>query len=1767
MLPAPFRTVVRSLLSNSRFAGLLLFLAVCAAPEAVHAQTVTKTNLLTNIDVKYGDTLYGAMLASDGNYYATSIAAEFMPLEPVCPDGNECSYIYKIAPDGTTTIFHTFEVDESTATNVEGSDPNPIIQGTDGNFYGSNKTGGSGGQGTIFKITPAGVLTVLYTFPLDIKTNNPYNGAQPSPIIQGKDGNFYGTTLFGGPSASDTFVLGTVFSMTPAGNVTTIYAFPSGGPGDNANPYGADPEALVQGADGLLYGTTQYSPYPVNGSLVGAPIGLGTIFSIATDGTGITTLHEFAPDGSEGSTPYGPLVQGADGSFYGATGIATVTNGPTLTGGVFKVSPGGNFQVVYHFTGGADGQGPDRNLTLAGDGNLYGTAVYGGNPANCPYIKGCGVIFQLSPTGAEKTIYSFLGGDDGGVPSGPLVPTNDGGFFGTTEGSYIGQTSGFGTAYKLAFDPALPAVIQIILTDPSNGQVVTSVAPNTKVKLSWKVLNAFSSTMQLCHASVQGSVSDPSWTGVPTGTFAGGVLSGSVTVTPTTSASYTYALTCGGTESGFSTLTAENLDAIVTTTLPDATVGDAYTDTVVATGGTPPYTWTSIGAPLPAGVTLSPSTGVLSGLPKQFGNYAITLQAADRATPPAVATATLPLTVQSGLQITTTLLKKGAMGTAYKQTLKATGGTQPYAWSVTSGTLPDGITLDAATGLLSGIPKKIQKQTIVFQVADSETTKATKTATLILNVVEPQSIASVEFTQGIQQYQSLDDLKATLTANGEPPAAIIAGRPTVMRVYFSPVTKAATVKLAATGAPTDTKTLSLQPNCQPQDQRSHTNGCPSMDFYFTPVAGSTVTTLTLTDADGATLETETLTYTVRAATKLVMKALSVCDTNNGPAHPLCGDNDKVVGNTSGIRKLLPESTITAVVIPTKVMQSSLAKATYGFIDASLVKVAKLYTPADRHADAVGGMHTNYVGVYDITYTPLDGAVASLPGNALMMPNTFTVFGTELFNQIIAHESGHTLNLHHTNTALPLYTTQSFPSCWSPAGDDTTYWKFPDNYIQSTDGQEWGFDLTTNGVVDPMKNFDVMGYCAPAWISPINYDKGIGVTSSSVTAQALRNHSFVAKPKEEREDAPVVPPLTQGSYWQIAGTITSNGATLDPIFATDMQGTTDAGSGTYAIQARDSSGQPLFTRNFTPTTLTGDAVSGALVPENSIFSEWIPVTPGTASIVVSDATGNRLSTTSINGVGPTVTITSPASGTGQQTISWTAQEPGITTFTSQVYYSADNGTTWTELGETTDSSSPINFTTLPGSAGALLRVYVSDGANTGSATSSAFAVPKNVPSSVVIYTPVEGLVQPAANVVFFDGSAYDADDGALTGSALSWSSDVQGVLGTGEQLVLALKPGKHVITLTATDSDGNAITATTTITLAGAPPTLTLTTDQGSTNCLAATIAANAGAEGAALTQVQYSADGGATYTSIALNTLPYTFTVPGSGSINLVARAQDASGQTAAESEQVSQGGGCGAAALTVAAGAGQSIAVGQKFSTPLKVVLTDGSGKAISGVAVSFAAPASGASATLSASTVTTGSDGSASVTATANQTPGSYSVTASTPSVASTAIFALTNATPIAPDFHVAAAAGALTVTRGSSVTDSIILTTAGGFSGIVNLSCTGLPEGATCSFSPASVTPKGATVSSTLTISTAKTSARLDSPFDQHTGEKVLACFLFGAWLLRGKRSRLTGLLSLGIAAILLTSVTGCGSSSSSKSTITIVAKSAAVQHTTTLTLTIR
>jgi uncharacterized repeat protein (TIGR03803 family) len=411
---------VRQALTQLKRAFVILLL-VCAGPAIANAQTFT--SLLSFNGANGAFPQASLVRGADGNFYSTTpygggtngeggcgnvfeLSASGKPTTVYdfdCTDGEQPysgvirgrdgnfygvtafggsngkgGTIFEVTVRGKLTTLYNFCSQPNCS---DGSTPYAeLMQAFDGDFYGTTSAGGVNGTGTVFKITPEGKLTTLYSF---CSKTNCEDGSTPfAGLMQGFDGNFYGTTAMGGTNNQ-----GTVFEITPSGKLTTLHNFCSAANcADGATPYAA----LMLASNGRFYGTT-YS---------GGTYDKGTIFKITPAGR-LTTLHSF--NGRDGASPYiASLVEGVDGNFYGTTytGGANTTYG--YGGTIFKITPWGKLTSLYSFcalSNCADGRGPVGGLTLGIDGILYGTTfsggLYGASECGVYGSFGCGTFFSL----------------------------------------------------------------------------------------------------------------------------------------------------------------------------------------------------------------------------------------------------------------------------------------------------------------------------------------------------------------------------------------------------------------------------------------------------------------------------------------------------------------------------------------------------------------------------------------------------------------------------------------------------------------------------------------------------------------------------------------------------------------------------------------------------------------------------------------------------------------------------------------------------------------------------------------------------------------------------------------------------------------------------------------------------------------------------------------------------------------------------------------------------------------------------------------------------------------------------------------------------------------------------------------------------------------------------------------------------------------------------------------------------------------------------
>jgi uncharacterized repeat protein (TIGR03803 family) len=333
--------------------------------------------------------------------------------------------VFRLSPGGVPTVLHRFG-------GTEGANPyGSLVRDGSGNLYGTTVCGGGAqgcdGDGTLYRVAADGTHTVLHSFV-------GRDGSLPrGDLVLDKAGNLYGTT-FEGTGRNGSSMPGTVFKLAPDGNSTLLHSFDWA---DGANPYAG----LVSDDAGTLYGTTY------RGGAAGNGTERGTVFKLALDGTH-TILHSFAGTAA-GAYPVGGLVLDGSGNAYGTTYVG----GAGDFGTVFKVFPDGTHTVLHSFLG-SNGAYPYGRLVFDGNGILYGTTTYGG-------AAGVGTVFKLAPDGTHTVLHAFLGGD-GAYPTGGLVRDGSGTLYGTT---VSGGASGYGTVFKLAPDGTHTVLHSLALED------------------------------------------------------------------------------------------------------------------------------------------------------------------------------------------------------------------------------------------------------------------------------------------------------------------------------------------------------------------------------------------------------------------------------------------------------------------------------------------------------------------------------------------------------------------------------------------------------------------------------------------------------------------------------------------------------------------------------------------------------------------------------------------------------------------------------------------------------------------------------------------------------------------------------------------------------------------------------------------------------------------------------------------------------------------------------------------------------------------------------------------------------------------------------------------------------------------------------------------------------------------------------------------------------------------------------------------------------
>jgi|SRR5580704_4977384 uncharacterized repeat protein (TIGR03803 family) len=355
----PYAGVVQAI--NGDFYGVTLYGGIHNSGGTVFKMTPSGTvstvyNFCAQTGCADGANPYAALLqAANGSFYGTTASG----------GAGASGIVFKITPSGALTILNSFD-------NTYGEQPEAaLIQAPNGDFYGTATEAGFN-AGTIFDVTPSGTLTLLHDF---CSVTQCADGEVPhGALVFASNGNLYGTTGSGGAHFD-----GTVFSMTPSGTLTTLYAFCSlSDCTDGSDPF----TTLIQATNGDFYGTTQS----------GGANGFGTVFKMTSTGA-LTVLYNFCSLSgcADGEDPIGALVQATDGNFYGTT----ARGGANGDGGtIFKLTPTGTLTTLYSFCsqpGCADGSTSYGGIIQGTDGDFYGTTSVGGvNPSSY------GTVFSLS---------------------------------------------------------------------------------------------------------------------------------------------------------------------------------------------------------------------------------------------------------------------------------------------------------------------------------------------------------------------------------------------------------------------------------------------------------------------------------------------------------------------------------------------------------------------------------------------------------------------------------------------------------------------------------------------------------------------------------------------------------------------------------------------------------------------------------------------------------------------------------------------------------------------------------------------------------------------------------------------------------------------------------------------------------------------------------------------------------------------------------------------------------------------------------------------------------------------------------------------------------------------------------------------------------------------------------------------------------------------------------------------------------------------------
>jgi hypothetical protein len=557
-----------------------------------------------------------------------------------------------------------------------------------------------------------------------------------------------------------------------------------------------------------------------------------------------------------------------------------------------------------------------------------------------------------------------------------------------------------------------------------------------------------------------------------------------------------------------------------------------------------------------------------------------------------------------------------------------------------------------------------------------------ETMAIILNELEPRP--AVEFTQAIQELQTHYELGTFIAANGGPPVPIVAGKPTVARVYFEDIGSSGQRTVELSDVASDQITVQVSPSCSVEMQRLKQGGCQSADLYFTPPNGEWTAEFTIKDEDGEQIDEFEFRINSVDTMAFGVTYLPVCVALTAGGLPTCPSPYVEHDVSELMSKIYPvasdEFFYSRMPLPAISRDAPLSRPEVNDLVADLRLRWELLSigssptafSGDQLAGWVpaGGFSTGLLGLSDPVWLGRTGRVSVQVDRSatLALDSEFT----------LAHEVGHNLGLRHTNLG---------DGCG--ASDSNTDWPYMDSMIQ-----EVGFDVAEKQVKEEGK-FSVMSYCSPPgsniWISPFTYKK---------LAEGGFQPQRVATPSG-----------AQSQHLLVKGTVQADGSggSIDSAFVIESTIASEPSNplGNHCLHLTGGA-QIDYCFNLTFVEHRSNAPL-----EEEAFVVRVPMPPGTNEAFLMRS-GMELDSLALSASAPSVEITSPQPGaewSGEQTIEWTASDADGEPLSVAVLYSPDGGANWLPM-EVTSGDGDYTFDTREIAGGEIMvRVLASDGLNT------------------------------------------------------------------------------------------------------------------------------------------------------------------------------------------------------------------------------------------------------------------------------------------------------------------------------------------------------------------------------------------------------------------------------------------------------------------------